>query len=255
MSKQTSIAKHVLETWGAKVQEIPTSTKDECDLLAEVDGVRLLVEEKSKLDDPREVETRRETLSRGEVHGSVLPLRHNNRISGIVRKAKDQLSSTGEEFDHDLRIMWFTGMGYQAETQHYQLMSTLYGSTRVFELDKSQMRPCYFFRNSDFFRYRDHLGGAVASYLVGDTLTMKLCLNPHSERWEQLRDSPYARHLKVGLVDPTADEVAGDAYIVDGDIDRAKEHEVLHYLEGKYGLKRLQFMDYHLASAAIVVPS
>jgi hypothetical protein len=151
--------------------------------------------------------------------------------------------------------MWFTGMGHYAEARHFQLISTLYGSTRIFELDKAQMRSCYFFRNSDFFRYRDYLDGAVASYLVGDVLTMKLCLNPHSERWEQLRDSPFAHHFKVGLVDPVAEEVAGDAYIVDGDIDRSNEHTVLHYLEQKYGLTRLQFMDYLMASATIVVPS
>lgn len=183
----------------------------------------------------------------------MLPLRHNNRISGIVRKAKDQLSSTGAEIDHDLRIMWFTGMGYHAEARHFQLISTLYGSTRVFELDKAEMRPCYFFRNSDFFRYREQIDGAVASYLVGDVLTMKLCLNPHSPRWEQLRDSPFARHFKVGLVDPVADEAAGYAYIVDGDVDRSDEFGVLNYLETKYGLTRLQFMDYHMASASIAM--
>jgi len=255
MSKQPSVAKHVMEMWGAHVTEIETSAEDECDLLAKLDGIDLLVEEKSKLDDPRALKARRDTLSRGEVHGSVLPLRHNNRISGIVRKAKDQLSSTGAKIDHDLRVMWFTGMGYHAEAQHFQLISTLYGSTRVFELDRPQMRPCYFFRNGDFFRYREHLDGAVASYLVGDTLTMKLCLNPHSKHWEQLRDSPYARHFKVGLIDPVADEAAGDAYIVDGDIDRSNEHEVLRYLEQKYELEHLQFMDFHMASAAIVVPS
>ncbi len=124
-------------------------------------------------------------------------------------------------------------MGYHAELGHLQLISTFYGSTRVFEVDKGQMRTC----------------------MVGDVLAMKLCLNPHSPRWEQLRDSPFARHFKVGLVDPIADEATGDPYIVDGNVDRSNEHGVLSYLERKYRLVRLQFMDYHLASTSVVVRS
>lgn len=254
MSDQPSIAKQVMQMWGATVSQVPTSSKDECDLVAELDGVRLLVEEKTKLDDPRDAQAREDTFARGEVHGSVLPLRHNNTISGIVRKASAQLSSTGADVTHDLRIIWFTGMGYHGEAKQHQFMSTLYGSTRVFELDSPQMRPCYFFRNSDFFRFRDQLDGAVAAYLTGDTVTMKLCLNPCSPSWERLRDSPFARHFKVGLIDPIAEELAGEAYIVDSDMSRTNGYEVLQFLEKKYGLKKVQHMDMHMASAAVLVP-
>lgn len=254
MSEPPSIATQILEVWGAKVTRLPTSSKDECDLLAELDGVRLLVEEKTKLDDPRDVQTRDAALSRGEVHGSVLPLRHNNRISGIVRKATKQLSSTGADVAHDLRVVWFTGVGLHAEAKHFQFMSTLYGSTRIFELDRPQMRNCYFFRNSDFYRYQDHLDGAVAAYLHGDTVMIKLCLNPHADSWKALRDSPYACNFKLGLIDPAAEEAAGEAYIVDGDISRADEYAVIQFLEKKYGLTRVQNMDMKMASAVVRAP-
>jgi hypothetical protein len=98
------------------------------------------------------------------------------------------------------------------------------------------------------------MDGAVAAYLVGDVLTMKLCLNPCSRRWESLRNSPFARQLKLGLIDPVAEERAGKAYIVDGEVTRSNEHEVLQFLERKYGLVRAQSMDFHMASAAVLAP-
>ena len=144
-------------------------------------------------------------------------------------------------------------MEFDGEAKHYQFMATLYGSTRIFELDRQGMKECYFFRNSDFFRYRDQLDGAVAAYLKGDTLTMKLCLNPYSRNWTTLRDSPYARQFKDGLINPVAEEAAGEAFIADTDLPRTNEAGVLRYVESKYGLKRTMNMDMNLASASILV--
>lgn len=256
MSEPFSIAKQVLEeAWGAKVRVLPTSSKDECDLLADFEGVRLLVEEKTKFDDPLEQQKREATLAAGEVHGSVLPLRHNNRLSGIVRKATKQLSSTASDIDHQFRIVWFTGVGFHAEAKHYQFISTLYGSTRIFELNKPKMRECYFFRNSDFFRYRDSLDGAVAAFLKGDNLTVKLCLNPYSNSWEGLRDSPFAANFKLGLIDPVAEEAAGESYIADTDLPRTNEQTIIRFLEEKYGLEMAHNMDMNMASAVVRVPN
>ena len=254
MKEPPSIATQVLEAWGAKVTPLSTSSKDESDLLAELDRVRLLVEEKTKFDDPAAVQARDAALARGAAHGSTLPLRHNNRISGIVRKATKQLSSTGADTEHDLRVLWFTGVGFDAQAKHFQFISTLYGSTRIFELDKPQMRECYFFRNSDFYRYGDCLDGAVAAYLSGNTVTVKLCLNPYSQAWEALRDSPYARNFKLGLIDPVAEEAAGEAYIADTDLPRSDEHAIIRFLEKKYGLKEVHKMDMNMASAVVRVP-
>ncbi|MDP1954979.1 MAG: hypothetical protein Q8K71_10920 [Polaromonas sp.] len=254
MSEDVSIAAQALEVWGASVKPLPTSNKEECDWLAELEGCRLIVEEKLKFDDPASVAARNVALAQGQVHGSSQPLTSNNRISGIVRKAAGQLSSTASEVAHDLRILWFTGVGFDGEAKHYQLISTLYGSTRIFQLDHRHMRTCYFFRNSDFYRYRDHLDGAVAAHLNGNTATVKLCLNPYSPRWKALRDSPFAHNFKLGLIDPIAEEQAGEAYIVDSDIDRRDERAVIACLEKKYGLKHAMNMDMSMATASIRVP-
>jgi hypothetical protein len=254
MTDLPTIATQVLEEWGAIVKPLPTSSKEESDLVAVLDGVKLLIEEKSKFENPDEMNARNTTLKCGHVHGSTQQLGQNNRLSGIVRKATKQLSSTGADTDHDLKILWFTGVGFNAEVNHLQFISTLYGTTRIFELNKRQMRECYFFRNGDFYRYRDHLDGAVAAYLIGDTVTVKLCLNPYSASWEALRDSPFAKNFKHGLIDPVAEEARGEAYIADTDLPRRNEQEILRFLEEKYGLEMAQYMDMKMASVVVSIP-
>lgn len=254
MTTDQSIAAQALLGWGATVEALPTSQKEECDWLAVWDSCRLIVEEKFKFDDPTAVADRNSALATGRVHGSSQPLTPNNRISGIVRKAAAQLSSTAADVPHDLRVLWFTGIGMDGEAKHLQLIATLYGSTEIFQLNDDHVRTCYFFRNSDFYRYRDDLDGAVAAYLNGNTATVKLCLNPYSPRWEALRDSPFARCFNLGLIDPVAQERAGNAYIVDGDIDRRDERTVIAYLQSKYGLRHVMNIDMSMASATVVVP-
>ena len=254
MTEAFSIAAQVLEQWGAKVTPIPTSYKDESDWLAQFDGYRLLVEEKTKFEEPEAGASRAATLAQGKVHVSTVPLGHNNRLSGIVRKAAKQLGSTGQDVPHDGRIVWFTGTGFDAEARQYQFINTLYGSTRIFQLNKPGMKECYFFRNGDFFRFKDQLDGAVAAFIHGSVVTVKLCLNPHSASWQGLRDSPFAKNFKLGLVDPVAEEAAGDAYIVDTDLPRSDVAAIIRYLEEKYGLERAHNMDMNTASAVVAVP-
>lgn len=254
MTETFSLAARVLEQWGAKVTPIPTSHKDESDWLAQFGDYRLLVEEKTKVEEPEVGAARTATLAKSEVHGSTLPLSHNNRLSGIVRKAAKQLGSTGQDVPHHGRIVWFTGTGFDAEARQYQFINTLYGSTRIFQLNQPGMKECYFFRNGDFFRFKDQLDGAVAAFTHGNNVTVKLCLNPYSASWQGLRDSPFAKNFKLGLIDPVAEEAAGDAYIVDTDLPRSNAAAIIRYLEEKYSLEQAHNMDMNMASAIVVVP-
>jgi hypothetical protein len=253
MDDPDSVAAQVFAAWSANAQKLPTSTQEETDWLVELGGFRLLVEEKEKLEDPSRTQARVNDLHAGRVHGTTMPVSHNNRISGIVRKATRQLQSTGGDLAHDARIIWFTGVGFDGEAKHLQFMATLYGSTNIIEIDKKYMKECYFFRNSDFFRYKDSLDGAVAAYLHGDQVTMKLCLNPYAANWTQLRDSPIAKQFKTGLVNPVAEEAAGEAYMANTDLPRADSAAVLRYLEDKYGLGRTMNMDMNMATAVVAV--
>ena len=253
--KSTSIAVQVFQSWGADVQPLPTSTNEECDWLVSLETSSLIAEEKTKLEDALAIDARLKTLRGGGVHGETVSLKSNNRLSGIVKKAVSQLSSTGAHVEHDLRVLWFTGTGFDAEAKHYQLISTLYGSARLFELNgDGHHRTCYFFRNSDFYRFRDVLDGAYVTYLTGNTLNVKLCLNPHSTRCQKLRDSPFAARLQKGLIDPAVEEKEGDAYIVDGNVERSDEGAVMQYLQAKYGLEQAVKIDMGMTYASIRVP-
>lgn len=253
MAEEESLASHAFAAWGASAQRLPTSSKEETDWLVELDGFRLLVEEKNKLENPAHTQARIDDLHAGRVHGASVPVGRNNRISGVIRKATNQLQSTAASVGHDARIIWLTGVGFDAEAKHLQFMATLYGSTNIFELDKPKLKECYFFWNSDFYRYGDGLDGAVAAKLHGDKLTMNLCLNPYGLNWERLRDSPIAKQFRTGLVDPIAEERAGKAYIADTDLPRTTPARVLEYLESKYGLNRIMHMDMNMATAVIAV--
>jgi hypothetical protein len=214
----------------------------------------LLIEEKTKLENPEQANERKNTLDAGEVHGTIAPLAPNNRISGIVKKAAGQLDSTGADISHDARIVWFTATGFDAETKSHQAFSTVYGATKVFDLDNSEsLRDCFFFHNSAFYRFRDQLDGAVIASTDGKTLKMQLCLNPFSERWQQLRDSPIAKKFSTAVVDPLAKEAAGEVMIADTDIDRKDKEAVLGHLRTKYKIERLLEMPMNMVSASVAV--
>jgi len=244
----------VLDAWGASTEELPTSNKEESDWLATLGGFRLLIEEKTKLEDPERTAERTEALKTNEVFGTIVPLSRNNRLSGIIKKASSQLTSSGTTRDHNARIVWLTAVGFDGEAKYHQTFSTLYGTTKVFEIGKSLMRDCYFFHRSDFFRFRSHLDGAVIAFLSGEMVTMKLCLNPYGERWQDLRDSPFASRFPAGPIDPIAAEASGTAFIADTDIDRKDSNAVLAFLQNKYRLERLMNIDMNMATAVEAVP-
>ena len=254
MNTPKTLAAAAFEAWAVPHEEIPTGTEEESDWLVTLEGgYRVLAEEKTKFEDPEDQAKRQATLDADGIHGQTIALSSNNRLSGIVRKSSSQLASSSKNVDHDARILWFTGTGYDAEAKHYQLISTLYGSTKVFERTGRVLRTCYFFRNADFYRFKEQLDGAVVAFLTGDTITMKLCLNPYSPRYETVRQSSLVGKFPNGLIDPLDDERAGHAYVADVDLPRSDTNAVLRHLEAKYDLHDLNFMDMNLATVAVQI--
>ena len=109
-----SIAKGVLEGWGAVIDEIPTSDSEASDFLASIGGCVALIEEKEKEDDPARLAQRRQALHSGEIYSASRPLVRTNRLSGVVRKAARQLQSSAS-LQHDFRVIWFTSTWHEAE--------------------------------------------------------------------------------------------------------------------------------------------
>ncbi|RQP21861.1 hypothetical protein DZC73_25825 [Albitalea terrae] len=219
--------------WGASVIDIPTSEKEESDLLVHMDGCAMLVEEKTKVDSVAWLGERRDVLARGEVHNTTTPLTRDNRLSGLIKKAASQLDSSSADRPHDFLLLWFTATGLQARPKFDQFIATLYGTTKIIEMGSNGFRTCYFFRNSDFFNCAQSLDGAIVAREENGKLSMKLCLNPLSPRVDDLRRSPIAARFPNALEDPIEAETRG-AYVLDADIDRRDEPALLSYLQDKY---------------------
>ena len=183
-----SYAKALLEHWGVAVEDIPTSDaqrKQEADFLASFDGTTVLIEEKTKEDDPAYLVRRAQELESGEIHATTVPLRRDETLSGLVRAASHQLQSSADK-SHDFRLMWFTATGAQAEGKYEQFMATLYGRTNILEMNASGYRRCYYFRHADFFRRAGVIDGAVVAHTDGKSVSAQLCLNSLSPRFQAL---------------------------------------------------------------------
>ena len=240
-----------LETWGFRVEKIPETDVPTPDFIVCDDSAAYLVEVKTRGDDPALTRARDQVLRRGEVFTESLALVRHNRISSIIGHANRQLAKFMND-DQVFRVVWVVVTGRATDAKCLQIQASLYGSTTIIDFESvSNGFECYYFRESDFFRDRDVLDGAVVSNLDSG----KLCLNTLSPRYITFKHAKLAAQFAAGLVDPVAQEAAGTAFIVDSDIDRKNQAAVIEYLQRKYKRVRLMNIDLGYHSAAIAVPT
>lgn len=252
-----SYTRAILKQWGVQVDDIPTSDlekKKEADFLATFGSTRVLIEEKTKEDDPEYLARRASELESGAIHDITLPIKRDETISGIVRSASRQLKSSSN-LPHDFRLIWFTATGVTAQGKYEQFMSTLYGRTNIIEMNAIGVyRRCYFFRNADFFRRAAVIDGAVAAYTNGTSISTKLCLNPLSPRYEQLKSSEVLTPFRDAIEDPIEMERSESAFILDSAIDRKNEDELFAFLQKKYQTGPLMVFDLGYTSVSMLMP-
>jgi len=145
MTKDLTYADIVLKHLGFDVESIPTAGEERADWLVKHDLFAMLVEEKTKIDDPNVLALRREVLDRGELYPYHVPIKPDNGMARITHKAVKQITSTAPHVSHDFRIVWFTSAGRNHEAKRMQYIATLYGSTNIFQLGQSRLKQCYFF--------------------------------------------------------------------------------------------------------------
>lgn len=132
VSAELTYADVVFKHLGFDVEPIPTGKEARADWKVTVGAFVLLVEEKLKLDDPEMIARRRAALDGGQVFPTHVPIKPDNRLSGITRKAATQIVATAPHVPHDFRIVWFTAAGRLHEPKQMQYVATLYGSTNIF---------------------------------------------------------------------------------------------------------------------------
>ena len=136
-----------MDNVGIVVEDIPTSDREkkkEADFFANFGDVRVLIEEKTKEDDPEYLSIRAQKLAQGEVVGESIPIVRSETLSGIIRDAAKQLRSSSDK-PHDFRLVWFTATGVHARAKYEQFMATLYGRTNILEMNADGYRHCYYF--------------------------------------------------------------------------------------------------------------
>lgn len=262
--KSDDLAEHTLTQLGFSVEKLPESTescKKMPDFLVRHGPASALVEAKLKVDDPDEATAREKALDTGEVYVSDHVLGRDETLSGIVRNGSKQLKAdTGVEAD--FKVLFVLMDCINARVVSEQLVDTLYGRTSVIEYGKPpQPKPCYFYRNSDFYRRQETDAAIVGHVLAHDGNTiLKIYLNPYSPRYQKLKASEFLLPFGQAVLDPIDEEKAGRAYIPDDEVER-KEQEftrafplydpVLHHLAEKYKTAQLLRFDLNAPEFAI----
>lgn len=239
-----------MKEWGLSVKKIPESNIEgerRPDFEVTKHGYTYLIEVKSREDDQKEVARKKEILDQGEIYGQHMPLVRKNIVSNIIKDACNQLKNYGE--NEWCRIVWLCALNDAQTGKFEQFKAALYGKTQMFDLDGDGFhRPCYFYRDSDFFRYRSVLDAAIISTLS----KVELCFNPFSKKNAKFKTSSFSKIFKDSVCDPIKDESKGYAYIVDSDVDRKNENAVMTYLRDKYNAPKLSKIDMGWHSGTIL---
>ncbi|MEW6681617.1 MAG: hypothetical protein AB1451_01645 [Nitrospirota bacterium] len=246
-------AKEALRHFGLQVEDIPPQPgRKTPDLLGRfAEGETFLFEVKAKRDDPDQVEEEERALDQGEAYSRSIPTGSRNTLSGIISDGVEQLVSYLEVGDA-FRLLWLQCEGREAADHRRRFQSTLFGIQEIIDMDDAthDSRYCYYFGNSEFFRHRETLDGAII--FANDEI--QLCVNTLSPRVEGFRRSKLVQVLAAGLCDPDALEARGEGYIVDGDIDRRDKNLVIGHLAAKYNRPRLIFIDMKHHTVKMRVP-
>ncbi|MBE3139805.1 MAG: hypothetical protein IMZ53_04380 [Thermoplasmata archaeon] len=243
-----SIVKRFFEGLGYHVEKISEANEEMPDFSIFDDISSYVLELKTKVPSKTESEERKQLLGSGEIHNIHELIIRKNRLSGIIKKAKNQLESYKEK--EILRIVWLLAIGHLAEPRMLQFESTLYGLATLIDGANKRAVDCFFFHNGDFFRFREILDGAI----VSTESEAKLLLNPLSPRYAQMKISSLPRHFREAVVDPIELEKNGKAFFVDSDVDRDDKETVLGYLREKYKSDDIVSLTTSYLSGTIIIP-
>lgn len=174
-----------MKSWGFSVEKIPESNEHKTktpDFFVKDANHSYLIELKEKEDDLLELKHKSDVLKSGDIFGKSISVKRNNTVSGIIRDAYEQL----EPYENsDFRLAWLLATGDNQQAKFNQFVASFYGTTRLFTLDDVYHKPCYFFTDSDFFRYKNVLDAAI----VSTTSEVRLLVNPFSPNYQIFKES------------------------------------------------------------------
>lgn len=248
------MVENVLASLNLPSSRIPESGKRTPDYLISLPKRDVLLELKIKSDNPDQIETSQAVMASGGIGSRSKALRPTNTVSRVISDGAKQM------IEHDLQndchhILWLHASGYDAHAHWEQLLFTLYGSQRLVSTERGNMILCYFFHDSEFWRYRKTLAAAFVSIWKSEgNLSVQLCINPHYPKKSEFRDSEIYTAFSNALLDVEQIEDGEGAFFMDGNCDRKEIPAVLDYLRAKYSLNHLQTFEMGYQYAGMWVP-
>jgi len=207
----------------------------------------VLLELKIKGENEREAAERGLVLDQGRVHRYSESSLRRNRMSALISKGVSQLTTT--PIERDFNVLWLHGAGRYADQHGTRFIASLYGRRWVIPVSGQQGHYCYYFDNSDFFRHRKELSGAIVSW--GEEAL--LCINDLHPGIDTFRRLSFRRMFGECCIDPPQAESTGEAYIAPADAPRGNIDAMLKAVATKYNVGRL--IDFsptmHIAEASV----
>lgn len=217
---------------GFEVSRIPTNTDRRADLMASKGAESYVVEVRRKMDDG----SFERELREGGMPMDDRRIGHQSAIATAIRDKKHQLRATPSP-EGAFRVIWLVATGRFQDTIARQVAATFYGAVDIPTPGEGELAgtnialPCYFFDHAVAFRMPE-----VAGIVAGEEGRGKLLLNPWAADAGRFCGSALVELFRPGVVDPIAEELAGDAYRADDfDGDRRDERAVRRFIEAKYG--------------------
>ncbi len=247
------MVKAVLEQhFNLAVGKIPESESQTPDYLASDENDSYIIEVKEKGDNEDVTDARTEALSNDELFEFSQYLTPRSVTEGVIRSGRRQINAYVNN-PRAFRIVWVHCVGLSYEVTREQVIAGIYGSTTVTDWgsDDAFAGTCYYMNESQFFRYRSDLDAVV---ITCENSEFKICLNNHSPRYAALKDSMFVSNMEGGVCDPPEEDSKGEAFLVDGPIDRRDRGAVMEYLKGKYNTEKLMVMPMQYVSVHAAVP-
>lgn len=226
----------LLERFGVRVVPVPTQADARTPDLRGAGGPDLYAIELKQRDGDRLLPTFSEVEQIAIKPLSPFGLTRDNAVQSLIREGARQLR---HEQDETLRLIWVHCEGFDSETDQMQIHNSLLGSEYLLDRgDGGRAYLCHFFGESDFWRYREYLDGAIVSRQIDHcNLNFTILLNPYSPRSCRMRASSLLASIGENtLVDVMEEEATRACLIADCDIFRGDSDAVLDYVRDKYGL-------------------
>lgn len=263
------VAQSVLEELGFSVQKLPEineTGEKRADFIAKLDQITLLIEAKLRKDSPKELERMENELAEEGIYGSNHVLGKNNALTKKIREAINQLNAEREE-PHDYKVLLYLADCVNAGAVCEQITDTLYGTSSILHrtpcMTVLRKIPCYFYRENEFYSAKS-LDAAIVGFQICGRWKLSLCLNPFSDRFNEIRTSTLARMFEGRTIDPAAEEAQGKALMPDDDAPRPSSNQrdfermfsmadrMLRHLEEKYGYPPLTLTQGHFNNPAFI---